>query len=111
MAAGYRSPPPEAGEVQLDRIERFGAGLRVALAGGQFRPAPSRQAIDFQGLNAGITQPEVSDTLATVDPALGPAVHRLCAVGNDLACPVGRDTDRCLLGLFGETFATPACQV
>ncbi len=90
--AGRRLVPvltPESGEVEIHRVEGFGAHRLRARVNGQQHPDPLLEAHDLERLRDGIDQPRVAHALARVDPQLLRAVDHRGRWREHFAHPVG----------------------
>jgi hypothetical protein len=106
---------PERPEVELDAIERWGTNDDVPLERFDFDPMSVHKSPNVQASIARIGVPEVSNTFSTIDAALLASVHRLRAVGENFADPIGSDRNGCVLRSLElgrwEPLSAPPCEI
>ena len=81
---GHHSPSPDALQLDLDCVERFGANLFVAGVGRQEYPMASLEAVYFEGLEVGIEEPKVRHAETSVERELAGAVESASGWRQDL---------------------------
>ncbi len=108
------SDAKERFKVELHSVERLCANELVAffqVEAGDLQPLAVDVAENLECAQNGVQNPKVSDAFACVNARLFKAIDTLCAVGEDLADPIGRQCECRPFGEFMESLASPACEV